>query len=520
MDAGQKTTEKRNKANVETKRHEWEKGMTDEDLRKADENAQRMRMEDEKQYKKKLEADKIKRKFESRTRMYFDEYSFVILRDVLLVPGYKILGEKIFMSLIGLYIGFYMGVAFLLGQIWGPFIPALYCSTIYIDQDCSMVAKCLMTIWFVTKMIKKIFLQKDKETAYEAMMYRPQKATDWYAIGRGMGFYVDISIMLGLTYLVHGNGYGQMFHGVWVLANILIISRNIPGVGGNSNLGLITLVFIAAISLMMLPDIYAKVLRITVRTLEPVKMAEESIGVSAPLGGFLGGLQNPFEPLFGLASTSFVDALRAGCGNFITGWLIFDDWLGAGYALSTATTIRMKKEDGKLAGSAGLYGGLTVFWVLGDLFLSYRAGAVLRFIITIISLFLSGTAWFSFGSKVWGGRGQGVMLTEARANFGFVFGSGPTGMRIAVLRLCTFVATVCFMTKTNGNLALGAGLMLLATCVSERAMTILLGGLTMQPSLIIQGVTRVKPVTESLSNATVDAYSSLGENSSSRTEPG
>lgn len=347
--------------------------MTDDDLIEVEENAKKLKAEAERHYKRKIENDKIKRRFESRTRDYFDEYSFVVVRDVLLIPGYKILGDKIYMSLLGMYIGMYMGVAFLLGRIFGPFVPLFYCATIYVDRDHSMVAKCLVTIWVITKMIKKIFLKTDKETNYEAMMYRPQKATDWYSIGRGMGFYADLAIMIGLTYLVHGNGYGQMFHGVWVLINILIISRNIPGVGGNSNLGLITLVFIAVLALMMLPDIYAKVLRITVRTLEPVKMAEESIGVAAPIGGFMGGLRNPFEPLFGLAATSFLDAVRAGCGNFITGWMICDDWLGAGYALSTATTIRMKKEDSKLSGSAGLYGGLTVFWVLGDLILSCRA---------------------------------------------------------------------------------------------------------------------------------------------------
>jgi hypothetical protein len=500
-------------------RHNWENGMTDEEILRADRKEKQLEQEAKENLKKNMEKEKIKKRFHSRVRFWFDEYSYVIYRDMLLIPGEKILGDKVHMSLVGLYLGMYVGLAFLLGRIWSFLVPMLYLFTFYVDQDESAIAKCLFGIWFVTKIIKAIFLKTPKQTHYEAMMYAPQKATDWYSIGRGMGFYVDIAIMIGLTYLVHGNGYGQMFHGVWVMANILIISRNIPGVGGNSNLGLITLVFIALIALMMLPDIYAKVLRITVRTLEPVKMAEESIGVSAPIGGLIGGFSNPFEPIFGLASTSFLDAFRAGCGNFVTGWMICDDWLGAGYALSTATTIRMKTKDEKLSGTAGLYGGLTVFWVLGDLFLSFRSGAVLRVIITIISIVLSAIAWFQFGSRVWGGRGQGVMLTEARPNFGFVFGNGPIGMRIAVLRLCTFVATMCFMTKTSGNLALGAFLMMLITSTSERAMTILLGGLTMQLTLVIQGFTRVKPVTESLSNATVDAYSSLGENSS-RTEPG
>lgn len=494
--------------------------MTEEDYALYEETAKAEKAKEEAAYKKHLEVKKIKNRFESRVRDYFDEYSFVFIRDILLQPGYKILGEKIFLSLLGLYMGMYVGIAFVLGNICGFFVPLFYGFTVYLDQDHAMLAKCLGVIWVVTKFIKAFCTKKEKETTYEAMFYKPQKATDWYAIGRGMGFYVDLSIIIGLTYLVYGTGYGQMFHGVWVIVNIMIFSRNIPGVGGNSNLGLITLVFISGLVIILLPDIYSKLLKITVKTLEPVRMAEESIGVAAPIGGILGDFKNPFEPLFSLSSHSFVDALRSCTGNFISGWLIFDDWLGAGYALSTATTIRMRTGDAKLSGTAGLYSGLTVFWVLGDLFLSVRSGAVLRVILTLISIVSAACAWFTFGVKVWSGRGQGVMLTEARANFGFIFGNGPTGMRIAILRLCCFTGSVCFMCRTNANIAIGIFLMTITSFISERAMTIILGLLSMQPSLIMQGLTRVKPITESLQNATVDAYSSLGENSGSRTEPG
>lgn len=494
--------------------------MTDEEVLQSDREEKLFEKQARIDSEKAEKLARLKRVFKSRVRFYYDEYSFMFFRDILLEPCEKILGERVHMSLVGLYLGMYVGIAFVVGRIWGLFVPLFYLATFYVDQDESMIGKCLFGIWITTKVIKIAFMKTPKETHYQAMMYAPKKATDWYAIGKGMGFYVDIGIMIGLTYLVHGNGYGQMFHGVWVMSNILIISRNIPGVGGNSNLGLVTLVFVAAIALMMLPDVYAKLLKITVKTLEPVRMAEQSIGVEAPLGDLFSGLMSAFEPLFGLSSRSFIDAFRSGCGNFVTGWIMFDDWLGAGYALSTATTIRMKAKDEKLTGTAGLYGGITVFWLLGDLFLSYRAGAVLRVFITLISVVFSAVAWIGIGAKVWAGRGQGVMLTEARANFGFVFGNGPIGMRKAVLRLSVFMATMCFMMKADGNIAIGAFLMMLITQTSERAMTMLLGVLTMQVSLLIQGATRAKPITESLSEATMDAYSNLGENSSSKEQPG
>jgi len=97
-------------------------------------------------------------------------------------------------------------------------------------------------------------------------------------------------------------------------------------------------------------------------------MAEEGIGMSAPVGHLAGSFSKPMDYIFGLSTTSFLDVIRASCGNFLTGWLIFDDWFGAGHALTTTTIIKMKGTEVTVPGTTCLYGGLGAFWIAGDFF--------------------------------------------------------------------------------------------------------------------------------------------------------
>lgn len=498
---------------------DWEKGMTDQQKKRTVVNAERLARERERNRKRSFEERKIKNGFASKARKWFDEYSFIVCRDLLLVRAHSVFGEKIHMMLIGGYIGMIMGCAFIIGRIWGLLVPVFFVSLIYTDDENTCVAKSLFVIWVVTKIVKCMFKKKE-ETYHHAMMNTYYKPVDWLAVGNGLGFYVEIGIMIGLTYLVYGEGYGQAFHGVWVITNIMVMSRRIPGVGGNSNLGLITLLCLALMCLALLPEVYAVLLRTTIRTLEPKKMAAEGIGMAAPMGHLAGSFGWPADYIFGLSATSFLDVTRASCGNFLTGWVIFDDWFGAGHALATATIIKMKGKEVSVPGTAGLYGGLGAFWVAGDLFLSATSGAVLRVMVTVVSLAMSFWFWNWIGSKVWSGRGQGVMMTEARANFGFVFGNGPIGLRIAVLRCCLFVATLCYALKSSGNIATGLILMMTISMGSERAMTLMLGCVTMHLSLLLQGIGKTKPITESLRESTVDAYSHFEGNASTRDDPG
>lgn len=508
---------------METEKEEtrelWEMDMTKKDMERAQERAKILEKDRKRKMKEFQESQKMKGKFKGRVRFWFDERSFVVVRDVLLSPVFNTVGDKAYMMLVGGYLGAVLGVAFIAGRIWGWLVPMLYIGLIYSDETNAYIAKCLLTIWLVSKVVKCVFKKKE-DTYHHAMMNVYHKPTDWMAIGNGIGFYVEIGIIIGLTYLVYGDGYGHAFHGVWVITNIMILSRRIPGVGGNSNLGLITLMCLVVIVVALLPEVYGVLLRTTVKTLEPKRMAEEGIGMAAPLGHLAGSFSRPMDYIFGLSTTSFLDVVRASCGNFLTGWLIFDDWFGAGHALTTATIIKMKGKEVTVPGSAGLYGGLGAFWIAGDVFLSATSGAVLRVIVTVMSIAFSFWMWNWTGSKVWCGRGKGVMLTEARANFGFVFGNGPVGMRIAVLRACLFVATMCYALKSDGNIATGLILMMTITMGSERAMTIMLGCITMHLSLFFQGIGKTKPITESLRESTVDAYSHFDGNASAGTEPG
>lgn len=188
-------------------RMEWEKDMTNEDLKRVEFNAIRLKELREKQGKRAAEEKKIKRRFASRVRFWFDEKSFIVFRDVALLPAYSVFGDKANMMLTGGYVGFIMGLAFVLGRLWNWFVPAFYLGVLYTDEENCYVVKCLLVVWIVTKVVKCIFKQKE-DTYHHAMMNVYHKPTDWLAIGNGIGFYVEIGIILGLTYLVYGDGYG------------------------------------------------------------------------------------------------------------------------------------------------------------------------------------------------------------------------------------------------------------------------------------------------------------------------
>lgn len=106
------------------------------------------------------------------------------------------------MMLVGAYLGFVIGIGFIAGRVWGWIVLMFYLAVIYSDENNAYIAKCLLVVWLVSMVVKCVFKKKD-DTFYHTMMNVYHKPTDWMAIGNGIGFYVEIGIIIGLTYLVY-----------------------------------------------------------------------------------------------------------------------------------------------------------------------------------------------------------------------------------------------------------------------------------------------------------------------------
>lgn len=242
-----------------------EKGLTEAQLHRVKMNAETNAKNDAKQRRRHYATMRLRNSLE-KGRYLYDEWSYIFVRDLAMPWADKNLGclDPV-MSVLLLYTALIMFGAYLFGRICGLFPMIGYTVIICSDPDPdTYVLKFLAFVWLVTKVVK-VFGRKPEQHISPLIMSSPGRATDWYAVSGFLKFYLDVGLMVGGVYFFYGRGYAQVGQGVMFVYTVMVLARNIPGVGGNSTGGMLALALAILLASCVMPEVLSKMFEIVSR---------------------------------------------------------------------------------------------------------------------------------------------------------------------------------------------------------------------------------------------------------------
>lgn len=98
-----------------------------------------------------------------------------------------------------------------------------------------------------------------------------------------------------------------MMGGVTYIVTITVLIRRIPGAEGNSTMGILMVLVIFLVGVFVIPELYSKLLEITVRHLEPKLSTKVGLGLTEIIAPMVGTFNMPVEyyNVFGLEDNFF-----------------------------------------------------------------------------------------------------------------------------------------------------------------------------------------------------------------------
>nr|QTJ63650.1 VP3 [Neuropteran jingmen-related virus] len=396
--------------------------------------------------------------------------------------------------------------AAIVNALGGGILVIMFYSSLYYLTDGKYIYIIFSIIWMVNK-ISRIFSRTREATMYEELAYTSRGRTYNSSLRMIIDGYAPIFIILGSGYFLFQTQYGFEMQSLWLVIVIITLTKVLPGAGGNSTTGVITLGFILLVAFLSSPDVFRALGHTFKELMQPPPNAhvEET---ADPVASYVTSLRFGYPGWLnlGYSRNSILDAIRKTLCYVPMIWTAIDDLMGPGVAVNAASCVNQKNKEFKEAGWAAIYDGTWWIVVSSQLFVCCWMEDVYSVLTLLIAGIVSWYIWNIFGRREWVGRGQGVTLTTVRAGYAMVFGQGPEGQRTFVLRVCNFLGWVCLVIRHRNNFtALGFGLASLSLA-SERATCMMLGVCTHSPVWLIKAWREDYPVTRSIKKNKTDAY--------------
>lgn len=316
---------------------------------------------------------------------------------------------------------------------------------------------------------------------------------------------VLLNILLVLVIAFVTTKYDTSLGGITAIGLLIIMTKAVPGVGGNSTMGMVVFVMLAMITLLVTPPVFAIVVEyMKDKTMVP---PAANIGVLGSTRTVLDGVTTPDTLLntLQLDPTNYLDVLRSMIGNVVMFWMIIDDWCGPGALLDTVTQIKSRREL-NLNTSASIDSGLTWAAVLIQIVLELISRNVLSLALKALSVFIAYFLWERYGRPTWAGRGEAATFIEGRPSCEVVLGEGPRGRRILVIRMALMLGIACFLCTHFTHIGCGVSMLLFMCVGTEKFVGIALGCVTFNLGLLGSSVMNRKPFTGTLDATMREAY--------------
>lgn len=244
----------------------------------------------------------------------------------------------------------------------------------------------------------------------------------------------------------------SLFPALVPLTILMLFFMVVPGLGThNSVWNLVTLIFLAIMSVLFGSDVWKSFTRRLVYVLEPNPGASPTPPLDGAYAVALGLNNIGFEILFN--SSYICDILRVFIGHFIVFSYGISDFCGPGHLKSAAINALTKGPPKVLNGISGVFDSPFLVMLISELIVKWVAGGTTMILIMCLSGCIAFATSF-VDTRVWEGDGENLAVKDVRRGEKVVLGSGVKGYRTFQLFISCAIAGICLLSKSSSNLAL------------------------------------------------------------------
>lgn len=438
--------------------------------------------------------------YESRIGMLLDKFT----SDVVLKLGVPYMEDHVGRSngplvLATAYILALFVVSYVVWCVVGCFVSIMYLYLWYVSAPQGVGALVLCVMWIVHKAVS-INTAKDRNVDMFKDFRTPTVTKDpsYASLFHNFDILLIVAVVGGIYY------WSSSSNMVTIIPVVLLVwlVRNIPGPGGNSVPGVLSLILLMAFLLLCVPQALQEVAinaaRVT-RTFRGEAPVAESVSPTVAVEGVSKWFVTaPIADLWHLDGDgiSVAVAFVAAC---LAAWLFYDDLLGPGFCVTSITRQTTKQKEGVIPPSmAGIFDSPWIFSSLITALSLWFLGSWLNLFVGLTAFAMVYTPWNYYGASVWSGRGQAATATNVRTDMGINFGSGPLGLRLAVIRLIIVLCIGIRGWAGYSNLVVLTLLVLFLYWKNERVLAVCLTLLTWNPQFMICAFLRDKPFSGTL----------------------
>lgn len=296
---------------------------------------------------------------------------------------------------------------------------------------------------------------------------------------------------------------------------VIVCSTTIPGVGGNSSIGIIYLLIIVLLSYVAVPDPFHMFLR----NIRDITASPDPPAHGNTLYTTISQAFSPSGTTFyglGINYGEITSTLRFLFGRFFGAMMVIDDLLGPREQINSASNANRRNPSPLSV--RGLAPILKESWIIPvglqvafDLFI----GDLIAVIITTLCLFIAWSIYDKFLGALWQTRGEWSTLTNLRSDTQANPGSGPAEGRVFILAVVTSICVLLFSYKLGVNAVIGGFILIAVLVQSERLLLLGFSIVTFNLCSLCFVLKYDHPVTGPITKTSVAAFTpGLGENSS------
>lgn len=372
----------------------------------------------------------------------------------------------------------------------------------------SMLPMIMFAIWIMSR-LRTLYGSDKEQEKHLVPQFLPQTKTGISARTYQIFFIVALMVMTAVI----NEEYATRMRPIVPILLVLMGSTLVPGVGGHSTMGMISLLFLFLTGFMIFPQVSAAIEMALTEMIKPRGTLPPIAEIRETSSSVLGNRN--FEFLVSL--TSAAGLFRIMIGFIVQWWLFFDDFLGASFTLNELMKIK-NRSDVNNRKVAGIYSSHWVSSLILTVVLNFYISAYISLVLFTMAGFITWFAWRYLGSSIWEGRGQVASSTDNRQGIMIVFGEGPSDFRKLLVWVC---ATICICQLAIFESYSWSVILILAfllTCRSTQAQCFVLGIASVNLTLIWYAIKLHNPLNSTLEEAQIPAYSpTVGWNSSEGT---
>lgn len=438
---------------------------------------------------------------------------------------YGVLQHIVLIFMILYFLGLFF-IVFILSRIWWLLVPLFYLLlSIHSAPDHGWAILALFFLYLLNKWRKRYNYQPIQSPVVPFSMYTNSNYSKPSLWTGQVNVSALLVVLLALGVLLAPPDVSSKLSMVIPLAVVLFGATAIPGVAGNSTMGLLSMVLLFVFGMFLVPEFSRFVGGLSGYMAERShQLFSDKASGYDPVGDTIGVLRPKagtgwsFHP----DSSSLPNFLRFVFSHSWMYFMLLDDLLGPTHYIKGALATSGRREAEKVLSLklwSGIFSTRYLIMVAWEILLFIFYPCWVRMCVIFFSMNVA-YGEYLLSQRVWRGKGAFCSVSTTNSAVMMDAGEGPMGFRKCLVLLHILASGICLWLEHPVPFVVVCVLVSLTSFVSQRVSIIVLGLYAMSPGMFLSGIFGDRPLTGQVEKAQVPSTEcSVGLHSGVPPEP-